>query len=160
MSRRKPINHGTEGGAKAHRRHGVPMCVRCEEAERAAARARAAASYRDRPDYHRERKRAEYWNNPDHHRRLRRESARRARVRQRRGRIHDVIADHLEALTMQWGAGVPMAVVVDSILTRHPDIPETSVRRVFHRMVDDGRVECVRRGDEVRYRLNEAEAGG
>ena len=35
MSRpRLPINHGTVGGARAHFRHGEPMCEPCRDAER------------------------------------------------------------------------------------------------------------------------------
>lgn len=31
---RQPINHGTIGGYKAHKRHGEPMCEPCREANR------------------------------------------------------------------------------------------------------------------------------
>lgn len=33
-SRRRPINHGTGGGYRAHFRHGVPMCEPCRDVER------------------------------------------------------------------------------------------------------------------------------
>ena len=144
----RPINHGTRAGYIQEWRRGMDPCDECREAHRA---------------YVRHQKRSQYHADENYRRRMVEASRRNRREktkRKRRGRIHDVIADHLEALTMQWGAGVPMAVVVHSILTRHPDMLETSVRRVFHRMIDDGRIVCVRRGDEARYRLNEAEAGG
>ncbi len=34
--RRKPIQHGTGGGYRAHFRHGVPMCEPCRAVERKA----------------------------------------------------------------------------------------------------------------------------
>lgn len=33
-SRRRPINHGTLGGYRAHYRHGVPLCEPCRDAHR------------------------------------------------------------------------------------------------------------------------------
>lgn len=32
MSRRKPVEHGTERGYAAHRRHGAPACAPCKAA--------------------------------------------------------------------------------------------------------------------------------
>lgn len=148
----KPIAHGTSNGYKQEyyrwKRGGPPPCADCCEGHRVENRERMRVKYQTDPVFRANQIRKVV------------EREKQSRRRRRVGRIHDVIADHLEALTMQWGAGVPMAVVVDSVLTRHPDMPETSVRRVFHRMVDDGRIVAARRSDEVRYRLNEAEAGG
>ena len=78
----------------------------------------------------------------------------------RGGQVIDRLVDHLETLERQWGTGVPMAVVIESVLDRHPNLNPESLRRVFYRLIDRGVVVRERVGDEVRYRLNEAEAGG
>lgn len=135
----KPINHGTEAGYKMHRRRGIPVCDDCRQALRAVSNDRARDRYWRNPEAQRARKRAEYWD----------------LANRRPPKLSETIVDYLTTLEMEWGAGVPMAVLVDRITDRHDVKPET-IKRAVYRMMDSGRVGSYQRGsDDWRYRLNE-----
>lgn len=149
----KPIDHGTGRGYKQEyyrwkQKGGPPPCADCCEGHRIEQRERMRIKYQTDP----------VWRANQIRKVIERE--RESRRRRRVGRIHDVLADHLETLERQWGTGVPMAVVIESVLDRHPNLNPESLRRVFYRLIDRGVAIRERVGDEVRYRLNAAEAGG
>ncbi len=123
---REAIVHGTVAGYWKEYRRGLEICDDCRVERRRVQRGEAQARYANQ-------------------RRL-----------ARRGGVSDVVADYLEALTMQGWAGVPLAVLADTIGERHDDITVDTIRRTLYRMLERGEVVQRVLGDERRWCLNEA----
>lgn len=138
MFQPKPIAHGTKQGYQQEVYRGAGTCPDC----RTAWREHSRNEYHTNERFRQQRLRADQ------------RSRKRRQAEQRRGKLSDVIHDWLETLERQWGSGVPMAVLVDSVIDRHSDLKPESVGRTTMRMVDAGEVVRYRLTvDDVRYRL-------